>query len=348
MICTASEPWFRVPCGTRSRRRTVFCYARIGGVSTSRLQPNRVRTGDRLVGIDLARDGLLTFQVSPTTAPGRSTARPVSDGERVCVAMRHSDVPPHAYVACYDAATGRRLWRTSIGAADTPAAGRGDEITHNLLTLVGDRIFSNTNLGLVAALDRPTGRSAGCTATTAWRGTSLPGGRCISTAIRRRAFIDKGLVIRRPGRLAAGLRARRRNRPDIWVTDGSRTRFICWASSTERSSSAAIGCGAVNARSGRTRLSGRRASTPESAASGAARSPATKSSGRRAIEIYVFDAVTGERTRSPIDLAPYSDSAQPRGRGRATVIVGPRQSWPWVPSRQQRNRKNQTMRTRSR
>ena len=73
---------------------------------------------------------------------------------------------PHAYVACFDAATGRRLWRTSIGAADTPAGGLGDEITHNLLTLVGDRIYFNTNLGLVAALDAETAaKSAGCAVT---------------------------------------------------------------------------------------------------------------------------------------------------------------------------------------
>jgi hypothetical protein len=42
---------------------------------------------------------------------------------------------------------------TTIGAADTPATGRGDEISHNLLTLVEDRIYFNANLGLVASLD---------------------------------------------------------------------------------------------------------------------------------------------------------------------------------------------------
>jgi outer membrane protein assembly factor BamB len=82
---------------------------------------------------------------------------PVSDGRRLYVAMRHSDVTPHAYVACFDAATGARRWRTSIGAADTPAGGLGDEITHNLLTLVENRVYFNTNLGLVAALDAENG-----------------------------------------------------------------------------------------------------------------------------------------------------------------------------------------------
>ncbi len=132
-------------------------YGRAGRFATTRLDSQHALPGDRLVGIDLARDGLLTFQAKPENASWSFDGAPVGDGRRVWVAMRHSDVTPHAYVACFDAASGARLWRTSIGAADTPAAGSGDEITHNLLTLVGDRIYFNTNLGLVAALDANSG-----------------------------------------------------------------------------------------------------------------------------------------------------------------------------------------------
>jgi outer membrane protein assembly factor BamB len=71
--------------------------------------------------------------------------------------MRRSDITPHADVACFDAATGVRQWRTAVGAADTIAGGAADEITHNLLTLVENRIYFNTNLGLVAALDADSG-----------------------------------------------------------------------------------------------------------------------------------------------------------------------------------------------
>jgi outer membrane protein assembly factor BamB len=66
---------------------------------------------------------------------------PVGDGQRLYVAMRRSDVNPQAAVACFDAATGRQLWRTAVGSANTPAAGLGDEVTHNLLTLVGERVY---------------------------------------------------------------------------------------------------------------------------------------------------------------------------------------------------------------
>ena len=151
-------------------------------------KPNRIRTDERLVGIDLAREGLLTFQVKPDDGTWSFDGAPVGDGRRVFVAMRHSDVRPGAYVACFDAATGRRLWRTLLGAADTPAAGRGDEITHNLLTLVGDRIYFNTNLGLVAALAAEDGRIAWLRRYDRAAGTIAgAGGRCTSTAIRRRA-----------------------------------------------------------------------------------------------------------------------------------------------------------------
>jgi outer membrane protein assembly factor BamB len=71
--------------------------------------------------------------------------------------MRRSEVTPSAYVACFDASTGVRQWRTPIGAADTIASGAGDEITHNLLTVVENRVYFNTNLGLVAALDTDGG-----------------------------------------------------------------------------------------------------------------------------------------------------------------------------------------------
>jgi outer membrane protein assembly factor BamB len=66
--------------------------------------------------------------------------------------MRQSDVNPHAAVACFDAARGRMLWRTTLGAADTPAGGSMDEITSNLVTLAGERIYFNTNAGVVGAL----------------------------------------------------------------------------------------------------------------------------------------------------------------------------------------------------
>ncbi len=132
-------------------------YARVGPAATSHVQAEESSARDHIIGLDLRREGLLTFRSPTEDRAWAFDGTPVSDGHRVYVAVRHSDVTPHAYVACFDAATGGQLWRTSIGAADTPGSGESDEITHNLLTLVEDRIYLNTNLGLVAALDAKNG-----------------------------------------------------------------------------------------------------------------------------------------------------------------------------------------------
>jgi putative pyrroloquinoline-quinone binding quinoprotein len=132
-------------------------YSRVGTLVTSRAQALPGAAGDRIVGLDVRREGLLTFQSPREEGAWAFDGAPVSDGRRVFVAMRSSDVTPRAYVACFDAATGVRQWRTPIGAADTIAGGAADEITHNLLTLVEGRIYFNTNLGLVAALEANTG-----------------------------------------------------------------------------------------------------------------------------------------------------------------------------------------------
>ena len=132
-------------------------YGRAGTLATSRAQAAQASPSDRIVGLDLRREGLLTFQSPREDGAWAFDGAPVSDGHRVFVAMRQSDITPHAYVACFDAATGVRQWRTPVGVADTIAGGAADEITHNLLTLVENRIYFNTNLGLVAALDVDSG-----------------------------------------------------------------------------------------------------------------------------------------------------------------------------------------------
>ncbi|HVT30394.1 MAG TPA: PQQ-binding-like beta-propeller repeat protein [Lacipirellulaceae bacterium] len=132
-------------------------FARVGSLPTSQPQAGPSSAGDRIIGLDLKREGLLTFRPTREEAGWSFDGAPVSAGDRVFVAMRQSDVTPHAYVACFDRVTGVERWRTSIGAADTPASGMGDEITHNLLTVVGNRIYFNSNLGLVAALQADSG-----------------------------------------------------------------------------------------------------------------------------------------------------------------------------------------------
>jgi len=133
-------------------------YGRVGQLATSQLGQRSESPADRLVGLDLARDALLTFRARPEDASWSFDGAPVGDERHMFAAMRRSDVTPHAYVACFDAVTGSQLWRSSIGSADTPSTGGGEEVSHNLLTFVGDRIYFNSNLGLVAALDAKSGK----------------------------------------------------------------------------------------------------------------------------------------------------------------------------------------------
>jgi outer membrane protein assembly factor BamB len=77
---------------------------------------------------------------------------PITDGNRVYVAMRRGDVVPQAHVACFSLDTGEMIWRRFVCAAETPARGRRPECTHNLLTRQFNTLYYNTNLGAVAAL----------------------------------------------------------------------------------------------------------------------------------------------------------------------------------------------------
>ncbi len=137
-------------------------YARIGDAVTSqtidRRDPDTGPARHALIGIDRHREGLLVFKVTPEDNSWSFEGAPVCNAQNVFIAMRKSDVKPQAYVACFDAQSGQRRWRTQICSADTFASGRGAEITHGLLTLVGNTIFFNTNLGVVAALSADDGQ----------------------------------------------------------------------------------------------------------------------------------------------------------------------------------------------
>jgi outer membrane protein assembly factor BamB len=84
---------------------------------------------------------------------------PISDGRFVYTTLRRSDVRPEVLVACYDMAVDppRQRWRTMVASAETPGSGRLYECTHNLLSLAGDTLYLNTNLGAVAALSTADG-----------------------------------------------------------------------------------------------------------------------------------------------------------------------------------------------
>ncbi|MCG8584412.1 MAG: PQQ-binding-like beta-propeller repeat protein [Pirellulales bacterium] len=141
-------------------------FARLGLPATSR-PPARARHGhsSSIVCLDLTAEGRLIWKL-PRAADAAEFEKarwafegpPVSDGRRVYVGMRRSGVRPEAHVACFDAQTGRMIWRRFICSAETPARGQEDECTHLLLTLERGRLFCNTNLGAIASLETSDGK----------------------------------------------------------------------------------------------------------------------------------------------------------------------------------------------
>jgi outer membrane protein assembly factor BamB len=155
-----TRPTIGVPRHTLTvhRRRLL---ARVGDpiTSSSGDQPGRVAQS-KIICLDLDREGYKVWDAVPPEDRAAFEGTPLADDERVYVAIRKGGVRPQIQVACYDldsAAVGRLLWRRQICSAESPGQGQMDEITHTLLTLAGDTIYVNTNLGAVAALEKHSG-----------------------------------------------------------------------------------------------------------------------------------------------------------------------------------------------
>jgi outer membrane protein assembly factor BamB len=101
--------------------------------------------------LDLASQGRVVWEAKAADE-WSFEGPPVTDGQRVYVALRRRGAAARTNVACYDAESGRPLWQRFVCGAETPARGQVDEVTHNLLTLHQDTLYYNTNLGAVAAL----------------------------------------------------------------------------------------------------------------------------------------------------------------------------------------------------
>ncbi len=117
----------------------------------------------RLVILDISEQGqgrLLRDGITAQQPGWAFEGVPISDGRNLYVAVRRADVQSEAHVECYDLSSNppTRLWRRFISAADTPGGDHLAERTGNLLTLHGDRLYFNTNLGTVAALSTRDGR----------------------------------------------------------------------------------------------------------------------------------------------------------------------------------------------
>ena len=287
-----------------------IAYGRVGSLATSRSDTRAGPWDDQIVALDLRREGLLALRIRPEDAAWSFDGAPVSDGRRLFVAMRRSGASPHAYVACFDVASSGQLWRTSTGSADTPAGGLGDEITHNLLTLAGDRIYFNTNLGLIAALNADNGAICWLAKYPRLTGKPFTPGNSAPLYFDRDpspCLYHDGLVVVAPA-----------DTPAIFALDAETGKTV-WANDQLADGLQLLGV--VNQK---LIVSGNRLASldidtgkiqwiwPESDSAG------IRGMGRGVVagseifwptrtEIYAIDPETGARTRSPISLSPVSD-----------------------------------------
>jgi hypothetical protein len=292
------------PCFSLTRANSVL-YARVGSAVTARLQPNESEVDHWLVGLDLSRDGLLVFRVRPDDGRWSFDGVPLSDGRRVFVAMRRADVSPGAFVACFDASSSRRIWRTSIGAADTFASGRSDETTHNLLTVVSDRIYFNSNLGLIAALDADDGSLCWL---HRYERLARPGGASAESVTARigrapsPALLHDGLLIVAPSDSADVFALDADTGMRMWSTDGLTGPVDLLGVVAGNVVAGGVRLWGIDVRSGRVRFV-----WPDSETAGIRGMGRGVVAGREVFwpcrrEVYIIDAATGAQTRPPIDL----------------------------------------------
>ncbi len=136
-------------------------FARLGSQATSWPNESAPDRAGSIIGLDLARQGLLTCEIKPDSERWSFEGPPLFDGAYLYVAMRYNDARPQSHVACYEPqanGTATLRWRRLICAAESPGRGSVEEITHNLLTMIEGRLYLNTNLGAVACLTADDGR----------------------------------------------------------------------------------------------------------------------------------------------------------------------------------------------
>lgn len=111
----------------------------------------------RLVAIDVVTRKLV-FEVVADDATMIFEGTPVIDQGRAYVILRkQAEILPQLFVACFDLASGRRLWQQQLCAAQSLGEGKRAEYANSLLTLSHETLYCNTNLGVVAAVSTRDG-----------------------------------------------------------------------------------------------------------------------------------------------------------------------------------------------
>jgi outer membrane protein assembly factor BamB len=106
----------------------------------------------RIVAVDLVTRKLV-FEAVADDATMIFEGTPIIDRGRAYVVVRkQAEIMPQLFVACFDIASGRRLWQQQICSAQSLGEGKRIEYANSMLTLSHDTLYCNSNLGAIAAL----------------------------------------------------------------------------------------------------------------------------------------------------------------------------------------------------
>jgi outer membrane protein assembly factor BamB len=154
-------------------------FARLGAPFL-RKSPRETNTVSEIVGLDVGqREGQLDLritsnQIEPASNPTQAAASqfekspqattwsfegaPVVSEERLFVSLRQGSPEDRTIVACFDARTGKLVWRSGIVASLTNLPDHLNLLGTSLLTLDNGRLFLTTGTGAIAALNAESGR----------------------------------------------------------------------------------------------------------------------------------------------------------------------------------------------
>ena len=142
-------------------------YARMG-LPFTRRSVHEGSSYTELVGVDLARQGDVTFRVTPdvldnlTDSPEATQwsfeGSPVVSDGRVYATARRGTPEDETAVVCFDAETSQLIWKRRVCVNVRNVPDHYNLVGHQLLTLGDGRLFLNTGTGAIAALDAVTGR----------------------------------------------------------------------------------------------------------------------------------------------------------------------------------------------
>jgi len=142
-------------------------YARMG-LPFTRRSVHEGSSYTELVGVDLSRQGDVTFRVTPDALDNLADSpeatqwsfegSPVVSDGRVYATARRGTPEDETAVVCFDAETSQLIWKRRVCVNVRNVPDHYNLVGHQLLTLGDGRLFLNTGTGAVAALDAGTGR----------------------------------------------------------------------------------------------------------------------------------------------------------------------------------------------